>query len=588
MKKRLIYILLFLVLLQFNTSFAFGAGTSISQPQNQGSTILKGNIQRIDFVNNKITIVGFNDKKSTVNITSSTSIEIEGKEAQLKDLYYGQEVQIYLNGKRATKIIGFTEEDPDRDGYISPETRFRTGDVLFISKDSIEIKGKMGREKYRINEGRTRVTKNGEIAKLFQVKPGDKVMLTFDDIYSAEVSNIKVEDDERHIEGILKGKIEQVDEKGKSILIKEPYIYKEGKWVPYGESKVKMKIEDDNIYDGGQKISLGKLREKKNKEVYAASENRYGVLKASKILIKSGFSVGYKDVVSDIEYGRGRMVVDKNPLYFHPGTIVVKDNRLVDYLNIDLGQDVFVYADMNEGKKVVDLVSIEGTGILDDRIDGTKILVYKGKIEDIYDYEIKIGKISYRLDQMVLDNNRFVEIEEPQRVILTDDTYIYDSQLRKSIPANMFMNSRYISINDIKDSTLRNRLKNNYYKNKIAYFVVRESVYGKEVLSINLVPQLQEYKQTVKTDYGTIGEIGKVDADRGTLRLIKVKNFNTLNKRWENSADETIDLSKSVILVNDVPLPIDEIYKLKGKSRVYLVKNRTTSEDTSYVLLVER
>ena len=229
MKKRLIYILLFLVLLQFNTSFAFGAGTSISQPQNQGSTILKGNIQRIDFVNNKITIVGFNDKKSTVNITSSTSIEIEGKEAQLKDLYYGQEVQIYLNGKRATKIIGFTEEDPDRDGYISPETRFRTGDVLFISKDSIEIKGKMGREKYRINEERTRVTKNGEIAKLFQVKPGDKVMLTFDDIYSAEVSNIKVEDDERHIEGILKGKIEQVDLKGDPIRELSPLAKADGR-----------------------------------------------------------------------------------------------------------------------------------------------------------------------------------------------------------------------------------------------------------------------------------------------------------------------------------------------------------------------
>lgn len=542
----------------------------------------------IDFVNNRITIVDFNDKKFTVNITSSTSIEIEEKEAQLKDLYYGQEVQIYLKDKGVVKVVGFTEEDPDRDGYISPGTRFRTGDVLFISKNSIEIKGKMGREKYRINDGRTSVTKNGEIAKLFQVKSGDKVMLTFDDIYSTEVSNIKIEDDERHIEGILKGKIELVDEKGKSILIKEPYIYKEGKWVFYGESRVKMKIEDDNIFDGGQKISLGKLKEKKNKEIYAAFENRYGVFRVSKLLIKPGFSVGYKDVVSDIEYGRSRMIVDKNPLYFHPGTIVVKDNRLVDCLNIDLGQDVFVYADTDIGKKVAGLVSIEGTGILDDRIDGTKILVYKGKIEDIYDYEIKIGKISYRLDHMILDNNRFVEIENSQRFILAEDTYIYDSQLGKSIPANMFVNSRYININDIKDSTLRNRLKNNYYKNKIAYFVVRESVYGKEVLSINLVPQFQEYRQTVRTDYGTIGEIGKIDIDRGTLILTKVKNYNTLNKRWENSTDETIDLSKSVIIVNDVPLPIDEIYRLKEKSRVYLVKNRTTSKDTSYILLVER
>ena len=51
------------------------------------------------------------------------------------------------------------------------------------------------------------------------------------------------------------------------------------------------------------------------------------------MLLKSGSSMEYKDRVQDIDYGTGQMVVDTNSFNYHEGTIVIKDNRLVDPLN---------------------------------------------------------------------------------------------------------------------------------------------------------------------------------------------------------------------------------------------------------------
>lgn len=588
MKKKLcITIILSLIFIQSIASFAFGMGSNPSQlPKVEKEQNIEGFVRSINFKSNSIVVEDFQGKSYDIKITPQTIMEIEGKKISIGELYFGQEVWVKLKGNDAVRLIAYDEEDPERDGYIIPGTRFKVGDVLFITKDEIEIKSSGEREKYKIDSS-TGITKNGTRCELFQIKPGDKVMLTFDDIYTSDVSNIKVEDEERHIEGILKGKIELVDERNKEIILKDPYIYNEGKWNPYGSHNIRVKAENDKLYEDGEKISLKKIKNRKNEEVYIAFDKSYGNMNISKLLIKSGSSVSSKDKVKDIEYGTGKFVVDKNTMYFHPGTIVVKDNRLVDSLNIDKNQDVFVYSDYMRGQRHASIVSIEGTGILDDRIDGTKLIVYRGKIEDIYDYGIKIGRMNYRLEHLKLTDNKWVEMKGSEKFILTEDTLIYDSELQKIIPSNSFVSSRYINYKDIKDSTLKERVKNDFYKGKTAYFVVRETADEKEVLALNMTPQLYEYSQNVKTHYSTIGEIKDINVDNGTIAITKVKNYNTLNNRWENGLDETIDLNRGLVLLNDKPMTNDEIYKLRTKNKVYIVKNKNSSKDMGYVLLVE-
>ncbi|HSH35036.1 hypothetical protein, partial [Schnuerera sp.] len=231
---------------------------------------------------------------------------------------------------------------------------------------------------------------------------------------------------------------------------------------------------------------------------------------------------------------------------------------------------------------------IGGTSLLDDRIDGTKISIYRGNVEDIYQYKVKIGKINYRLDHLKLtENNRWKQLKKSETFDLTEDTLIYDSQLKEYIPANYFISSRYINLKDIKDTTLRKRVENNFYKNRTAYFVVRESTFGKELLALNLTPHINEYRQNVNMNYSTIGEIKEIDYDDGSITFTKIKNYNTLNKRWENTSDERVDINEAVILLNDLPIPEDKLYLLRQGAQAYIMKNKDSSIDKGYVILIE-
>lgn len=476
-------------------------------------------------------------------------------------------------------------DDPDRDGYIVPGSRFRRGEVLFISNDEIEIETSQGRERYIITSN-TSFEKNSKSIGINQIKEGDKITLTFDSIYSSEVASIKVEDEDRKITGVLKGKLQLVDERNKEIVIKDAYIYKEGKWSILSKYTIKLKATGANLYYGSQKINLQRLKNYLDREVYIAYDQNLGRMNIAKLLVKNGQSQSYEGKVSTILYTTGRMVVNNNNLDVHEGTIIVKNNRLVDIINIDKNNDVQVLVDNLYGKKNSSIISIS-TNMLEDRADNTRIVIYRGRIEDIYEYEVEIGRLNYRLDYQVLEDGKWKQISDKQRFTISEDTLIYDSELKETIDPLHFISSRYINIYNVKNPILRTRLESNYYKNKQAYFVVREGDYGKELLALNLVPQKSIYYWNVNLHYSTMGEIKFVDLDNRTIEIENVKNFNTLNGRWENSVEETIDLNRAVILVNDEPLSLERIYNLRPGSRVYLVKEKTSSLDEGYVLIIE-
>ncbi|WP_406242744.1 hypothetical protein ACF3M2_01940 [Tissierella carlieri] len=171
----------------------------------------------------------------------------------------------------------------------------------------------------------------------------------------------------------------------------------------------------------------------------------------------------YNDLLQNIDYGNGQMIVDSNMFFFHDGTIVVKDNRLVDSLNLNKYQDIYLVSDFKNGMKQASVVSIEGTTLLEDRIDGSRLLVYKGKIEDVLDYKLILGN-NFKLDKTILTTAGFVSNPNSEEMIFTEDTLVYDSELKKNIPTKSFLDSKYIDLIDIKDKSLRDRIQKDYYK----------------------------------------------------------------------------------------------------------------------------
>lgn len=568
MKKTLILLLTTMLLLQTIPSMA-------ATPK---EITISGTIEVIDIINRQITILDWDNKLHTIDLP---------KETKITDIYFDQEVIATIKDKITIKLELIEEDDPTRDGYIIPGTKFRVGTVLFATNQDIEIITTKDREKYKIDPFSTTLFKRGVVAELRQLKEGDRVLLTFDDPYSGIVSEIKIEDEEKHIQGVLKGKIEMVDERNKEIIISEPKVLNGGVWTGTVQ-KTKIKLGSGNIYEGSKKLTLANLQKRKGLEAYIAYENSFGKQTVGKMLIKAGPSMEYKDLLANIDYGNGQMVVNTNMFSFNQGTIVVKDNRLVDSLNLNQYQDIYLVSDYKNGIRQASVVSIEGTTLLEDRIDQSKLLVYKGKIEDILDYKLILGNNGYKLDKTILSTTGFIANPGAEELIFTEETHIYDSELKKAIPTKSFLDSKYMDLIDIKDKDLKDRLEKDYYKNKPAYIVARETELGKEILAINLIPQeTNTYNQTVIMDYSSIGEIKTIDQATKTLALAQTNNYNNLTKRWEKGTDETLDLSKAIVIVNDKPTPLEELYKIRKGSKAYLVKQKQSSTSTTYILLIE-
>ena len=57
--------------------------------------------------------------------------------------------------------------------------------------------------------------------------------------------------------------------------------------------------------------------------------------------------------------------------------------------------------------------------------------------------------------------------KETETFQLSEDTLIYDSQLKETIPASYFISSRYIDLRDIRNRELRERVEDNFHKIKL-------------------------------------------------------------------------------------------------------------------------
>ncbi|SDJ84249.1 hypothetical protein [Natronincola ferrireducens] len=566
--------------------------TSFAQ-QNQTYREIEGFIEAIDSHNQQLVMVDFRDRQHILNIGPSPVVQINGKTVALRELPYGLEVSAILLNGVVTRIQGFLEEEPFLHGYIPPGSRTKVGDVLFIDKDTVEIKTNEGREKYQITGG-TRILRNNGSANLFEVKVGDRVLLSFNDIYSPHIATIRVEDQERHVQGIYRGRIEKVDPRNREIILKDITTYENGRWLQHPKSQVKLRAEGDLLYEGGQKISLRDLTSRNNQEVYAAVENSYGLPKIAKLLLKNGFTTLYEGNITDIQYGTGRMVADNVGFTFHPGTILVKNNRLVDTLNLDLGQNVYIAADLLRGSRNTSFVSIEYSGMLEERIDGSRLVIYRGTIQDIHQNRVTIGRLARRLDYLRLEGNQWIEDWGKRTFTLTEDTFIFDSDLQKEIPSQYFTDTRFIDPEDIEDDELRERIEEEFYLEKGAYFIVREiTIEGEtyeEILALNLTPITTYEGGSLHIEHSSIGEIAAVDMDADTITLTNIKHWNTLNSRWEIvRGSETIHTEKAVVLINDTPINREEMYKLRKNAKAYMIKSKQVSTgDDAYVIIVEQ
>ena len=562
---------------------------------------LTGFLENLDPVTNTLKIRDFGGREHQITARSGLPVTVNGLPSSLQELPYGIELTAarsrssITGATEITRIDAVLEEDPARHGYIAPESRFKVGDVLSYDGSTIEITAQTtgNRETYQLT-GFTRIEREGRLAQPFEIKNGDRVILLFDDIYSPEIATIRVEDAERHITDLLRGTIDSVDLRAREVVLKDITRHQNNQWVPHSDQMVRYKAEDNVLYAGAQPLTLQQLSRMTGTQVYAAAESSYGMPRIAKLQTQQGSTQVYDTRVQSLEFATGQLQAEFNNFAFHEGTIVVHNNRLVDRLNLEEQQSIYMLASLTGTGREAALIQILDQDLLDPRPGGTRLLVYLARLQDIYDYQVDMGRLGFQLDYFRLAENRWEPLRRAQRAAFSEDTLIFDSDLELTIDPQVFLSTRFIDPQDIEDDELRERVEDEFYYDKTAYFLVRETTLGgttsQEVLAINLAPYSVYEDGAAQTEHSLMGTVASVNTGAGTMTLSGRRTWNGLNNRWESTTgSETLTLDKAVILLNDRPLAAEEVWRIRPGARAFVIQNRTTStNDTAYVVILEQ
>ncbi|SDY99706.1 S-layer homology domain-containing protein [Tindallia californiensis] len=568
--------------------------TVTTSPEGEASPVLTGFIESIDPNTRTLKVRDFNDREHHLQVPLGTGVTINGRLATFEDLPHGLEVTISRLGNTVNSLQGTVEEDPDRHGYIPPESRFKVGDVLFFDENSIEIQNQGTRETFQITSN-TQIQRDGSRAPVHQIKTGDRVLLLFDDIYSPEIATIRVEDDERHITDMIRATVDSVDNRAGEVLLRDIQRFDENRWVPHSDSIVRYQTNNGQLFEGASEVTLAQLDRMKGQQVYAAVEESYGRPRIAKLQTQNGSTQAYDSRIQGLEFATEELEVDYNRFNFHPGTIVIQNNRLVDRLNLNKDQNIYMLADMSPVGRNAAMISITDQGMLDPRPGGTRLVIYQARLQDLFDYQVELGRIGYQLDYLRLEENRWESLRSARRANFSEDTLIYDSELEEAINPGVFLDTRFIDPQDIENRQLRERIEDRFYYDKTAYFLIRETDTGnsthREALAINLAPRAQEYEGgTMATEHSAMGVVDTVDLDNNSLTLNNVRNWNGLSRRWEPvRSRQEFDTHTAVILLNDDPITAEEMYRIRSGAQAYVIQNRTASDDHSaYVIVIEQ
>ncbi|WP_427337850.1 S-layer homology domain-containing protein [Caloranaerobacter sp. DY30410] len=506
--------------------------------------LLEGTIEKVG--DNQITVKDYLGGIHSFNIIPGVDIRVNDNKAELSDLLYGQDVTLTISGGKVIKIDGYI--DIEEEGYIHPGDRIFVGKVLYIDSQNNKLTLLKDNKKHEfIIKPYVPVIKGDTNINLSSIKEGDIVKLEFDQYEGNVPIKVSVYTDDRQFKNIFKGKLSFVNLGRNEIILSDVYYYQHAKWL-YKDESIKLALDSNvEIYSDGLNVPKENLKQYLGKEVYLATDEKYGKEEAFKIILKNGYERDYYNSIQNIAYGQNKIKVDYNEIYYDDkGTIIIKDGRVIHPYNLNEGDDIYVIS-QGKDKYTAALISVEN-------IPSTGLVIYRGRIDEIDQYRFELD------DYDILEDNNWDFSTRQISFDISEDTKILDTREDDPIEISVtdFTNSRF----------LKGKYLVNSYYGEYAYVVKYDSM----VIAMNIIDENTNPKIITVADVDNVDKLAKL------ISLKNVRDWNQLKGIWNiNNTIFTLDVNKALIIkegrnitINDIS-PGDSLYILRNNNVGYIV-----------------
>lgn len=491
-------------------------------------------------------------KLKTYNYADPNDVQVykNHAEAELDDIEPGDTVFIRVDSDNAVTSVSGVEN------YT-----VRYGRIINKKLSSIIVDTDRGQQSYATDGAN--VIKDGKLVKLSQLKDGDNVKLLINEAPNLTMlKEITIEGGDKPVSNIYKGTFGYYNDMSDTIFLNDPWTFRNGEWVKETNGSKVIELGNDfTAYFDGQKKTLKDLSLLKDNTVYIASEKDYGngeLGVVASFVDQTDKEVPYDDKVYTT--GANKFVLEKNlvNVSFNPGTIVVKDGRLVQGSSVS--SDDYAYVMANRDNTGSDSTIVAGVVSIEQRPGTEAVQLYRGRISSIDDYKT-VTLESYSK----LNGTNWDYANTPMTFNLSSNTRITDTD----------------GIIGQGDFTSANTATT--FKGRTIYILGD----GTNAVEISTAPfgNFSITGVVNSTAGGTFGEDGTVVQEPSSVQLRSCRYYDTAAHLWVNMGDSNFNLlENSLILKNNKIIKPSDLKK--GDSIRVLKKDAATTGD-AYIVIVE-
>ncbi len=515
--------------------------------------------------NNVVKIKDFNGRIYSKQFDANSILMLNERGVKISEFKKGIEVYVKIAGEKILYMDGLTVSE---NGYISPNSKQRSGIISKIDRDKLIIKTAIGTEETYYTSDAMLTLKSGKNVDLNTLYVGDRVRLQFDDIDTTCISKLIIEGKSIQIKDLYRGKIAVTNRMSSVITFQDVEVFRNGKWkkidiirLPYNS--------DLPLYVGGQKINYKNIEHYRGKTVYMAIKDLHGRDGAEKMVIKNKNEMTFSDKIESVNHFTSEIELsNKRNIGFHDGTMIIKSGRLVDSHSITPNSSALVVADGRGSSATADVIYL-----YDDDINNSNIgmdMIYAGRVDSISEYNLNLR------DFFVVNKNKWESFpwksdEDSKELYYDNDTFIFDVEKSKQLTSEELLNGQYhIDENNVSSSD--SSALRDYYAyiysdgDRISGIYLRkniDSLLRHRIVTATLDKNPMKYGEEIES----IDE--KVEDPRLKLDLRDIKDWSENSESWKLKYENLNVEAKGALVMKDGKRI--KISELKKEDKIYMI-----------------
>jgi len=353
----------------------------------------------------KITLQNDSGRQVTYNINNNVRLYINKTETTIEGFKMGMKVEADISLRSVVELRGTSDSIKETgSSTVAHNTKTLAGVVTSIDPNGlfIMLKSDFGKEAiYYINKD-TSYQKNSSAVDISALYVGDRVKLSLKNQNASIVTKIEISATGTLVENLYKGEIQTVNTNANKLTVKNQHAFIN--W-QFGSDTTKA-LSTMNfsskvpVYVGNTKIKKEQLKNYIGSEVYYVTVKQFGKEVIEKIVVlKNNERTYYEPMLSvDTKYKLVKLK-SAGTIYFHDGTILIRNGRLIEPTGLLAYGTAFVISDGAARDHYAQVVQVTSDSFMSPNLAGHEL--YYGRLSQADGYLIEID------DAMKIESNVF-------------------------------------------------------------------------------------------------------------------------------------------------------------------------------------